>query len=154
MKTEYVHHVICSLFFIFLTARAFSVPSMSVFSVAGHKCFKCVVGRLSALSLLTKPSAVDQDAIRPGGWVLSLSQEGGEGGRCLPAGHLRSRAPCQPPGAWKVQAGGGEATAAARGSSRAWEHAGEFPRFEQVRQVSKLKIFMFSVELCLEWCVK
>lgn len=151
MKIEHVHHMIFSLFFIvcfffFFTAHAFSVPGMSVFSVAGRKCCKCTVGRLDALTLLTKPSAMDQDAIRRGGWGLSLTQEQGKGGRCLPAGNLQSRAPCQPPGAWKVQAGSGEATAAALGGSRAQEHTGEFPAcFEYVRQVSKLKIFMFSV---------
>lgn len=43
MKMDYLHHIIFSLFFmvlVFFTAHAFSVPSMSVFFVAGHKCCK------------------------------------------------------------------------------------------------------------------
>lgn len=64
--------ILCSVYFLrffafFFTAPAFSVPSMLVFSVAGHKCCKCIVGRLNALTLLTKPSAMDQDVVGCGG---------------------------------------------------------------------------------------
>lgn len=52
---------------LFFTAHAFSVPSMSVFSVAGHKCCKCIAGWLDALILLTKPSAMEQYVMGCGG---------------------------------------------------------------------------------------
>lgn len=91
-----------SLLGFFFTAHAVSVSSMSVFSVTVRKCFICVVRRLDALMLLTKPWAMDQHLIGYGDWGWVCRTKRSKGGRSIAAGHLWSGAPRLPQ--WPLRA--------------------------------------------------